>query len=92
MLHWNYHGFMSKLPEIQLFTHIYDIICIQESLLKTHYKFAFEILTSSERTLQFWVNLASISIPDYLNCTVLDLSSITHHFLDYIGIVFIVGD
>jgi len=23
MLHWNYHGFMSKLPEIKLFTHIY---------------------------------------------------------------------
>jgi len=90
LMQWNYYGIRSKLPYLQATEHLYDVICIQESLLRPHNSFWIrgfntirkDIISSNERG-------TCILLRDNLTYSVLDLSPFTHSSLELQGITLI---
>jgi len=87
-LQWNCCGIKSKLPHLRAISYSFDVLCIQESLLRTNDRFWIkgfirkDIVASNERDI-------CILISDKLIFSVIDLSPFVHSSIEIQSITLI---
>jgi len=89
-MQWNCCGIRGKLSQLQALAPSFDILCLQETLLRQHNKFRLRGFSAVRRDIASSPERGnSILISDKLTYSILYLSSFSHSSLEMQGITLI---